>query len=118
MKKAQRVGLRELAHVHEFAQQFCRARDIQAEDRIARLGAGEQVTNRTDSADAGCDLRHLGEIASLAELFEAAELNDMKPGIRDVAYLIQVDGDLRVALDARDRIDGDDIRHNSASSHP
>ena len=65
------------------------------------------MADRADAADARHDRRHLVERAALAELLEAAELGDVEVGVGDLAGVVEVDGDLGVALDAGDRVDDD-----------
>ena len=76
-----------------------------ADHVIERFGPAQMVTDETDSADAlhqhGC----LPERVALDKLFEAAELDDMEPGVDDVVVVVEVHGDLAVALDSGDGID-------------
>ena len=46
------------------------------------------------------DAGHLAVRAALAELLEAAELDDVKLGVGHVALVVHEDADLGVALDA------------------
>ena len=63
------------------------------------------VTDEADSADALHQHRRLPERVALNELLEAAELDDMQPGVDDVVVVVEVHGDLAVALDPGDGID-------------
>ena len=82
-------------------------RDAHGEDLVAGLGGGDQVADRADAADARHERRHLGEGPALAELLEAAELGDVEMRLLDAAVVVEVDGDLGVALDAGDGVDDD-----------
>ena len=64
---------------------------------------------RADAADAGRDPRHLLDRPADAELLEAAELRDLEVGVRDVPVVVEEDGDLAVAFEPGDRIDGDGL---------
>ena len=46
VEKAEGMGLRQLAHVQEFAQQFRRAGNLHAENRVARFRAGQKMADR------------------------------------------------------------------------
>ena len=65
------------------------------------------MADRANAADSRGDRRHLIERPAFGELLEAAHLRDMERRIGDLAILVEVDGDLRVAFDARDRVDDD-----------
>ena len=63
------------------------------------------VTDKADSADPLHQHRRLPEWVALNELLEAAELDDMQPGVDDIAVVVEVHGHLPVALDAGDGVD-------------
>ena len=63
------------------------------------------VTDEADSADALHQHRRLPERVALNEFLESAELDDMQPGVDDVAVVVEVHGHLAVALDAGDGVD-------------
>ena len=63
------------------------------------------VTDETDSADALHQHRRLPERVALNELLEPTELDDMQPGVDDVVVVVEMHGDLAVALDAGDGVD-------------
>src|SRR6185312_13192357 len=65
----------------------------------------QMVTDKADSADPLHQHRRLPEWVALNELLEAAELDDMQPGVDDVVVVVEVHGDLAVALDPGDGID-------------
>ena len=109
MEEAERVGLYDLAHVHQFAQHLRRLRNLAADDGVAGLGAGEQMADRADAAGARGDLGHLGEMPAFAELFKTAELHDVETRVVHLAPAVEMDGDLGVALDAGHGVDGDGL---------
>ncbi len=111
VEQVERVRLNELPHVHQLANQPGWPGQLLAHDRVTRLGRGQVVADRADPADPLCDLGHLEEHAPLAELLEAPELVDVHPGLGDLARVIEMDRHLGVALDARDRFDGDGACH-------
>src|SRR5208283_3562708 len=80
-------------------------------DGVAGLGAGEQMADRADAADAGRDGGHLIVRPALGETLEAAHLGDVELRRIDLARVIQVDGDFGVALDAGDVRNDDALRH-------
>ena len=109
MEEAQRVGLDDLAAMHDLAQLRRGRRNAHAHDGFARLGRGEQVADRADAADARGDRRHFVERPALAEFLEPAKLGDVELRVGDVAVVVEMDGDLRVTLDAGDRVDDDGL---------
>ncbi len=78
---------------------------------VARLGRGQEVADRADPADAGGDPGHLVERAALAEPLEAAELGDVELGVGHLSGVVEIDGDLGVAFDARDGVDDNPLSH-------
>src|ERR1017187_2462632 len=122
VEETQGVRLRDLAHVQQLAQQFRRTGNFHAQDRVAGFRTRQQMAYGTDTADARGNLRHLGEAAPFAEFFEPAKLDHGKSRIRYLARLVEMNRDLRVSLDARNGVDGDDVAvgvsHNSKSSRP
>ena len=109
MEEAQRVRLRDLAAVHRFAQLGGDRRDAHAHDGVAGLCRGQEMADRADAADAGGDRGHFVKGPSLAELLEAAHLGDVEVGFFHLVVVVELDGDLGVALDARDRINDDGL---------
>ncbi len=77
------------------------------QDLVARLGRGEQVADRTDAADPRRDAGHLPERPAVAEPLEAAELRHVEARVGDLPVVVELDRDLRVALDPRHRVDDD-----------
>ena len=73
------------------------------------------VTDEADSADPLHQHRRLPEWVALNELLEAAELDDMQPGVDDVVVVVEVHGDLAVSLDPGDGIDGQLSGHDASS---
>ena len=100
MEEAQRVALDDLAEVHQPAQLVGGGRDVDGHDGVARLGRGQQMADRADAADARGDAGHLAVGPALAELLEAAELDDVELGVGHVAGVVHENADLGVALDA------------------
>jgi hypothetical protein len=86
------------------------------EELVPGLGRGQHVAHGADAADARGDAGHLAEGASLAELLEAAELDDVEPGVGDLSLVVQEESDLRVALDAGDGVDDDALAHDVVPS--
>jgi hypothetical protein len=64
-----------------------------------------------DAADARHQSGHFVEATTFAELLEAAKLGGVEAGGVHCSLVIEVDGDLGVAFDPRDRI------NNNLSSH-
>jgi hypothetical protein len=58
------------------------------------------MTDRTDAANTSGQRRHFGKRASLTELLKSTKLGDVKPGIPDLAGIIEVQSDFAVSLDA------------------
>ena len=65
------------------------------------------MADRADAADARRDSGHLVKRPPFGEFFEPAHLRDLKLGVRHVAVVVQMNGDLGVTFDAADRIDRD-----------
>ena len=85
---------------------------------IDGLRGGYEVAHRADAADARHDGRHLVHGSTLGDALEATELRDVEAGVSDLALLIELDGDLGVALDAGDRIDDDGAAHGDLPQRP
>jgi hypothetical protein len=118
VEERQRVRLQDLAEVHHPAQAPGGGRRLDGQDRVAGLGAGQDVRDRADAAGAGGQGRHLEHGAAAAEGLEAAELGDVEAGVLDAAVVVQADGDLGVALDAGHGIDEDGLGHGPPPSQP
>jgi len=112
VKEAQRMALDDLAEVHEAAQFIRRRRNVNGHDGIPGLGGGQQMADRTNAADACRDAGHFCVRAALAKLLEAAELDDVELGVRDIAGVVQKDADLGVALDTGHGVNDDALSHN------
>ena len=108
MEKMQRVRLQYLAVVHQPAQ-FLRGGGelVRADDLIERLGRGKMVRYRADAAQPLHHHRHFPIRPALDELLETTEFHDVQARLLDVILFIQQQGDLAVAFNARDRVDGD-----------
>jgi hypothetical protein len=63
-------------------------RDGCAEDRVRRLGRGQVVRPGAHAADPSRDARHLLDRLADAESLEAAQLDDVHAGIRDVSGIV------------------------------
>jgi hypothetical protein len=70
------------------------------------------MADRTNAADACRDAGHFCVRAALAKLLEAAELDDVELGVRDIAGVVQKDADLGVALDTGHGVNDDALSHN------
>ncbi len=70
------------------------------------------MADGADAADARGNARHLVIGTALGELLEAAHLGDLELGVGHVAGVVELNGDLGVALDAAYRLNCD------ASSSP
>ncbi len=93
--------------VEQLAEQLGGARRVDVVDRVGRLRRGHVVRLRADAADAVHEDRHLLDGPADAELLEAAQLGDLEVRPLDLAGVVEEDLDLAVALEARDRVDGD-----------
>ena len=81
-------------------------RDEWKDMAIELKGLVEEWQARADAAEA---LHHHGNFpvgASLDEFFEAAELDNVQADLLDVVVIVEQQGDLAVAFDARNRFDG------------
>ena len=108
IKEVQGVRLQDLAVVQQPPQLLRRRCELPgANDDVQRLGRRQMVADRTNAAEPLDDDRNLPVHAAADEAFEAAELDDVKARIVDLAGLVQANGDFAVAFDARDRIDHD-----------
>ena len=107
MKEAQGVRLRNLREPEDAAQLVGRRRNSHGEQRVARLGGRDQMADRADAADARHQGRHLVKRAPFAQLLEAAKLGHVKASFLDPAVFVQMERDLGMTFDARNRIDDD-----------
>ena len=78
-----------------------------ADDDVHGLGRGQVVADRADAAEPLDEDRGLPVGPALDEALEAAELDDVEAGLGHLAGVVELDGDLAVALDPGDRFDGD-----------
>ncbi len=108
VEEVQGVRLQDLAVVHQAADLFRGRRQLlDAQHHVQRLRCGEVVRDRADAAQALHHDRHFPVGAALDELFEAAEFDDVQAHLLHLVVVVEQDGDLAVALDARHGIDGD-----------
>ncbi len=111
VEEVHRVGLQHLPVVHQAAHLVRRRRHpVDAGHEVHRLCGAEMVADRADAAQSLDDDRDLPVHPALDESLEAAELDDVEPGLLDLAGLVQADGDLAVALHPGDRVDDDPAR--------
>ena len=114
-KSEQGVGVDEVAHVQQFAQQFPGRGRIHAGGRVERLRRGQMVGGGAHPADAGGDERHAVGFHPHQHPLEAAQLVHHQSRRDQRAVVAQVQKHLGVALDAGHRIDRDGFLHASAS---
>ncbi len=115
VEEVQGVRLEHLAVVHQPAHLFGRRGEAlgrDAGDGVHGLGRGQVVADRADAAEALHEHGRLPVGAALDEALEAAELDDVQPGLGHRVAVVQVDGDLAVALNAGDGFDGDLACHD------
>ena len=93
--------------IQQLPQDFGRVGQVDMIDGVTGLGRGHHVRLRTDTADPGRDAAHLLDGTADAELLETAELGDLEAGVRDIPVVVQENGDLSVAFEPGDGIDGD-----------
>ena len=74
---------------------------------IQSLGRGHVMRGRANTADAAGDLRHVLRRAADGEHLEAAQFGHLQVGAFDVAFVVEEDVNLAVALQAGDGIDGE-----------
>ena len=103
----QRVVLQHEGVVDQFADLPARRGGLDLVEGVERLGRGHVMGGGADAADAAGDLRHVFRGTAEAEHLEAPQLRDLQVGAFDVALVVEVDVDLAVALEPRDRIDRD-----------
>jgi hypothetical protein len=104
----QRVRLHDLAVVHQAADLLgASSNGLRADHQVERLGGRELVRHRADTAQALHHDRHLPVGASLDELLEPAELDDVQAHLLHPVVFVEQDRHLAVPLDARHRVDGD-----------
>ena len=71
------------------------------------------MRDRADAADARHQAGHLVERAALREAFEAAHLRHVEMRVFHLTLVVELDGDLAVALKAGNGINGDGLAHDS-----
>ncbi len=113
MEERQGVGLRELRQVHQPPQLHGDFGNPHAEQRIARLGGGQQMTHRTDTAGAGGQGGHFAVRPPFAELLKAPKLSQVEFGVLHLAGIVQLERDAGMTFDARDRFDRNGLTHDS-----
>ena len=99
-KKLSACDCTSLREVHDAPQLGRRRRNLDREQRVARFRRSDEVAHRADAAGAAGQRGHFAERPAFAEFLESAELGDVKLRVLHFAIVIELDGDLRVALDA------------------
>src|SRR5581483_2677621 len=107
------MALDELAKVHQAPELLGRRRDTYRHYSIPGFGRRQEVADGANTADARSDAGHFRERPSFAEFFEAPELDDVKLGVQNVAFIVEEDADFCVALDAGHRVDEDAFCHSA-----
>ncbi len=118
IEEAQRVRLHHLRQVQHAPQLRGGVRNAHRHDGFAGLGRGDQVRNRADAADARHQAGHLVERPALGEALKAAHLGDVEMRVLHFALVVELDGDLAVAFQARYWIDGDGLAHRTPAQAP
>ena len=90
--------------VAQLAQLLSSRGRLDSKDRVASLGRGQVMRPRTHTANARRDAWEVFDRAPEAELLEPAQFNDVDPGGVHIARVVELNGHLGVALDARDRL--------------
>src|SRR5208337_1749491 len=94
--------------MHEPAHLLGGGRDlIDADHGVHGLCRRKVMAHWTDAAEALNDDWHLPEQTAADEPFEPPELDDVEARLLHLAGLVQANGNLAMAFDARDRIDDD-----------
>ena len=88
---AERVGLQDLRVIHQTPLLLRRYGNLNAQQHVAGLGAGEHVAHRADSADPRHQPRHFLKRAALAEFFKAAKLRDMEARRFYASRIVELD---------------------------
>ena len=115
MEEAQGVRLDHLGQIQHPAQLRGGMRNAHGHDGLAGLGRGNQVRDRADAADARHQAGHLVKGTAFGELLKAAHLGDVEVGVLHFALVVEVNGDLAVAFQARDGIDRNGLAHDLSS---
>jgi len=74
------------------------------------------MADGADSTDASHQARHLVKGPAFAKFFETANLRDVKVRVVDETMLIELDRDLGVSFDARNRVNDNVLGHGHTSS--
>ena len=99
--------MHDLRHVENAAQFFGGRRYAHREQSITRFGGRNQMTDRADTANPRHERRHFRERTPLTELFKTTKLGNVKLRVRDFSLIVEMQGDLGVALDAGHGVDDD-----------
>ncbi len=98
VKEMQRVGLQELAHVHQLAQFLGGRRNLHSEDGVASLGRSEVMADRADAAGPAYEERHFPEQTPFADLLQSPKLDNVEPGLGHSPVIAKVEGYLAVTF--------------------
>ena len=115
MEKAQCMRLHELREVHNATELGRGWRNLHGQQSVAGFGRRHEMTHGTDAADPSRDRWHLREWSTFTELFESTKLSDVKTSVLNLARIVQMDSDLRMAFNASDRIYDDFFSHGLGS---
>src|SRR6516165_5803900 len=107
MEEAQCVGLEYLRVVHNAPLLLRRRRDLHAEQHLSRFRTGQDMAYGTDPAYTRHEARHLLERTAFAELLESAKLGHMEFRGLDTATFIELNRNLGVTLNSRNRFNQD-----------
>ena len=116
IEEAQGVRLDHLRQVQHAAQLRSGVRDAHRHDGLAGLGRGDEMRDRADAADARHEAGHLVKRPALREPLEAAYLGDVEVRVLNLALVVELNGDLAVAFEAGNGIDGDCLGHDFGSN--
>ena len=111
IEKTQSVRLNELGQIQHTAQLAGGRRNFHGQQHVAGFCGSQQMAHWTDAADPLHQVGHLVERTSDAEFLESPELCDLKIRLGDFAMIVELQRDLGMAFDARNRIDRDRFGH-------
>ena len=113
IKEAQGVRLHHLRQTKNAAQFVGGRRNADGQQGIAGFRGRDQVAYRTDAADARHERGHLGEGAAFTKFLESSKLRDVEASIFNAAIRVELQCDLAMPLDPRDRIDDNRFAHRT-----
>src|SRR5580704_3284567 len=101
--------------MNDFPQQLRSAGNAHRHDGVAGLRRCQLMADGADAADARSNARHLVIRAAFGELLEAAHLSHLELGVGYFAIVIELNGDLAVALNAAYRLNYNALHRRSLS---